>query len=211
MLIVFFRAFILYAVIFIVMRLMGKRELSKVEPFELAIIILIADIASSPMSSRGVTIFDGIVPIIALLVAYILFTIIIQCNSKVQDVVCGTISVVIKDGKIDEKELSKLQYTITELMEQLRQKDVFKIQDVKYAIIETNGDLSVIKYTDNFNSIPLNIIEDGKISEKNIEILNMEEKDVKKLLNKNKLNMEDILVGTMDENSKFVYQIKEVK
>lgn len=211
MLIVFFRAFILYAVIFIVMRLMGKRELSKVEPFELAIIILIADIASSPMSSRGVTIFDGIVPIIALLVAYILFTIIIQCNSKVQDVVCGTISVVIKDGKIDEKELSKLQYTITELMEQLRQKDVFKIQDVKYAIIETNGDLSVIKYSDNFNSIPLNIIEDGKISEKNIEILNMEEKDVKKLLNKNKLNMEDILVGTMDENSKFVYQIKEVK
>lgn len=211
MLIVFFRAFILYAVIFLVMRLMGKRELSKVQPFELVIIILIAELASAPMSSRGVTIFDGIIPIVALLIAYVLFTIIIQCSSKVQDVVCGTISVVIKDGKIDEKELSKLQYTITELMEQLRQKDVFKIQDVKYAIVETNGNLSVIKYTDNFNSIPLNIIEDGKISEKNIEILNIEEKDVKKLLNKNKLNMEDILVGTMDENSKFVYQIKEVK
>lgn len=211
MLIVFFRAFILYAVIFLVMRLMGKRELSKVQPFELVIIILIAELASAPMSSRGVTIFDGIIPIIALLIAYILFTIIIQCSSKVQDVVCGTISVVIKDGKIDEKELSKLQYTITELMEQLRQKDVFKIQDVKYAIVETNGNLSLIKYSDNFNSIPLNIIEDGKISEKNIEILNMEEKDVKKLLNKNKLNMEDVLVGTMDENSKFVYQIKEVK
>lgn len=211
MLIVFFRAFILYAVIFLVMRLMGKRELSKVQPFELVIIILIAELASAPMSSRGVTIFDGIIPIIALLIAYVLFTIIIQCSSKVQDVVCGTISVVIKDGKIDEKELSKLQYTITELMEQLRQKDVFKIQDVKYAIVETNGNLSVIKYSDNFNSIPLNIIEDGKISEKNIEILNIEEKDVKKLLNKNKLNMEDVLVGTMDENSKFVYQIKEVK
>lgn len=211
MLIVFFRAFILYAVIFLVMRLMGKRELSKVQPFELTIIILIADIASSPMSSRGVTIFDGIVPIIALLIAYIVFTLIIQSSNKVQDVVCGTISVIIRDGKIDEKELSKLQYTITEIMEQLRQKDVFKIQDVKYAVVETNGDLSVIKYSDEMNNIPLNVIEDGKVSEANLKILNMNETDVDNLLMKNKLKLEDVLVGTLDENSKFIYQIKEVK
>ena len=211
MLIVFFRAFILYAVIFIVMRLMWKRELSKVQPFELTIIILIAELASAPMSSRGITIFDGIVPIIALLIAYIVFTLIIQSSNKVQDVVCGTISVIIRDGKIDEKELSKLQYTITELMEQLREKDVFKIQDVKCAIVETNGNLSVIKYSDEFNDIPLNIIEDGKVSDTNIKILNMNETDVDKLLMKNKLKLEDVLVGTLDENSKFVYQTKEVK
>lgn len=211
MLIIFFRAFILYAVIFLVMRLMGKRELSKVQPFELAIIILISDIASAPMSSRGVTIFDGIIPIIALLISYIIFTIIIQSSSKVQDTLCGTISVIIKDGKIDESELSKLQYTIAEVMEQLRQKDIFKIQDVKSAIVETNGNLSVIKYSDEFNNIPLNIIEDGKISDTNIKILNMNETDVDKLLMKNKLKLEEILVGTMDENSKFIYQIKEVK
>lgn len=211
MLIVFFRAFILYAVIFVVMRLMGKRELSKVQPFELTIIILIAELASAPMSSRGITIFDGVVPIVALLIAYIVFTLLIQSSNKVQDVVCGTISVIIRDGKIDEKELSKLQYTITELMEQLREKDVFKIQDVKCAIVETNGKLSVIKYSDGFNSIPLNIIEDGKVSDVNLEILNMNERDVDKLLIKNNLKLENILVGTMDENSKFVYQIKEVK
>lgn len=211
MLIVFFRAFILYAVIFVVMRLMGKRELSKVQPFELTIIILIAELASAPMSSRGITIFDGVVPIVALLIAYIVFTLLIQSSNKVQDVVCGTISVIIRDGKIDEKELSKLQYTITELMEQLREKDVFKIQDVKCAIVETNGKLSVIKYSDGFNSIPLNIIEDGKVSDVNLEILNMNERDVDKLLIKNNLKLENVLVGTMDENSKFVYQIKEVK
>lgn len=211
MLIVFFRAFILYAVIFVVMRLMGKRELSKVQPFELAIIILISDLASSPMSSRGVTIFDGIVPIIALLIAYIVFTLIIQSSNKVQDVVCGTISVIIRDGKIDEKELSKLQYTITEIMEQLREKDVFKIQDVKCAIVETNGNISVIKYSDEYNSIPLNIIEDGKVSDANIKLLNMNETDVDNILMKNNLKLEEILVGTLDENSKFLYQIKEVK
>lgn len=211
MLIVFFRALILYAIIFLVIRLMGKRELSKVQPFELAIIILISDLASAPMSSRGISIFDGIVPIVTLLIAYIIFTLVIQSNNKVQDVLCGTISVIIRDGKIDENELSKLQYTIEDLMEQLREKDVFKIQDVKCAMVETNGNLSVIKNSDAMEYIPLNIIEDGKISETNTKILNMNETDVDKLLKKNKLKLEDVLVGTMDENSQFIYQKKEVK
>ena len=209
MLIVFFRALILYAVVFLVIRLMGKRELSKVQPFELAIIILIADIASAPMSSRGLSIFDGIVPIITLLVAYIIFTLLIQSSNKVQDVVCGTISVIIRDGKVIESELSKLQYTMADIMTQLRNKDVFKVQDVKCAIIETNGNLTVIKNSDNMNFIPLNIIEEGKISEVNTKILNMNNSDVEKLLHKNNIKLEDVLVGTMDENSKFIYQLKE--
>ncbi len=209
MLIVFFRALILYAVVFLVIRLMGKRELSKVQPFELAIIILIADLASAPMSSRGLSIFDGIVPIITLLVAYIIFTLLIQSSNKVQDVVCGTISVIIRDGKVIESELSKLQYTMADIMTQLRNKDVFKVQDVKCAIIETNGNLTVIKNSDNMNFIPLNIIEEGKISEVNTKILNMNNSDVEKLLHKNNIKLEDVLVGTMDENSKFIYQLRE--
>ena len=209
MLIVFFRALILYAVVFLVIRLMGKRELSIVQSFELAIIILIADLASAPMSSRGLSIFDGIVPIITLLVAYIIFTLLIQSSNKVQDVVCGTISVIIRDGKVIESELSKLQYTMADIMTQLRNKDVFKVQDVKCAIIETNGNLTVIKNSDNMNFIPLNIIEEGKISEVNTKILNMNNSDVEKLLHKNNIKLEDVLVGTMDENSKFIYQLKE--
>lgn len=209
MLVVFFRALILYAIVFLVIRLMGKRELSKVQPFELAIIILISDLASAPMSSRAISLLDGVVPIITLLVAYILFTIVIQSSNKVQDVVCGTISVIVKDGKIVEDEFLRLQYTIPDLMSQLREKDVFKIQDVKCAIIENNGNISVIKKSDKMQSIPLNIIEDGKISDVNIALLNMKIGDVEKILNKNKLNIQDILVGTMDENSKFIYQLKE--
>lgn len=209
MLIVFLRALILYAIVFIVIRLMGKRELSKVQPFELAIIILISDLASAPMSSRGISIFDGVVPIITLLVAYIIFTLLIQSSNKVQDVVCGKVAVIIQDGKIVEKEFSKLQYTIPDIMSQLRENNVFKIQDVKCAIVENNGNLSVIKNTDGMESIPLNIIEDGKISDVNIQILQMSESDVEKLANKNHVNIQDILVGTMDENSRFVYQLKE--
>lgn len=209
MLIVFFRALILYAIVFLVIRLMGKRELSKVQPFELAIIILIADLASAPMSSRAISIFDGIIPIITLLIAYIIFTIIIQTSNKAQDVVCGTISPIIKDGKILEDEFKRLQYTIPDLMSQLRECNVFQIQDVKYAIVETNGNLSVIKYSDNINQLPLNIIEDGKISEINTKILNIEKSEVEKIIQKENLKIEDILVGTLDSNSKFKYQLKE--
>lgn len=209
MLIVFCRALILYAIVFLVIRLMGKRELSKVQPFELAIIILISDLASAPMSSRGVSLFDGVVPIITLLVAYIIFTFVIKSSNKVQDVVCGKVEVVIMNGKVIEKELSKLGYTIPDLMSQLREKDVFKIQDVKCAIVENNGNISVIKNSDNMESIPLNIIEDGKIADTSLEILNMTQGDVETLLNKEGLNLQDVFVGTIDENSKFIYQLKE--
>lgn len=209
MLIVFLRALILYAIVFLVIRLMGKRELSKVQPFELAIIILIADLASAPMSSRAISIFDGIIPIVTLLIAYIIFTLIIQSSNKAQDVVCGTISPIIKDGKILEEEFKRLQYTIPDLMSQLRECNVFKIQDVKYAIVETNGNLSVVKNSDDIKQLPLNIIEDGKISDINIKILNITEEKVNRIIKKNNLKLEDILVGTLDDESKFIYQLKQ--
>lgn len=209
MLIVFFRSLILFALVFLVIRLMGKRELSKVQPFELAIIILIADLASAPMSSHGLSIFDGVVPIITLFIMYIIFTLLIQSDKKVQDVMCGVISPIIMDGKIVEAEFKKQQYTIPDIMSQLRQKDIFKIQDVKYAIVETNGELSIMKKNDRINSLPLNIIEEGQISSTNIKILNLSDTDVEKIARENNVKIHDVLVGTLDENQKFIFQLKD--
>ena len=209
MFIVFFRALILYAVLFIVIRLMGKKEMSKVQPFELAIIILISDLASSPMSSRGISIFDGVVPIVALLILYMIFTLVTHSSNKIEDVVCGTISVIIRDGKIVEDEFKKQQYTLADIMTQLREKDVFKIQDVKYGIIETNGNLSIVKNSDGMNGLPLNVIEDGKISEVNLKFLDMTEDELNKILKKKKVKTEDILIGTLDENKEFIFQKKD--
>lgn len=209
MLVVFLRALILYAVVFIVIRLMGKKELSKVQPFELAIIILISDLASSPMSSRGVSIFDGIVPIITLLVMYLIFALLAHSSNKVEDFMCGKVIPIIRDGKIIEENFDKNKYTIEDIMSQLREQEVFKIQDVKFAMIENNGNLSVIKNSDNFNSIPLNVIEDGDYVKDNLEMLKMNEKDVEKLLKKNKLKLGNVLVATMDEDSNFIFQLKD--
>jgi uncharacterized membrane protein YcaP (DUF421 family) len=211
MLVIFLRSLILYVVVFLVIRLMGKKELSKVQPFELAIIILIADLASGPMASAGIPIFDGIIPMITLLITYIIFTFVIQSSNKVQEVVCGKVVVIIENGKILEEELKKQQYTISDLMSQLRQKDIFMVQDVKYAIIETNGDLNVIKMDENVKQIPLNIIEDGKVSDNNLEILGLDTDKVDKLLQKEKIKLEDVLIGTIDKDNKFIYQLKEVE
>lgn len=209
MLIVFFRALILYCVVFLVIRLMGKKELSKVQPFELAIIIVISDLASAPMSSRGLSLLDGIIPIITLLLAYLIFLLLNHSSNKVQDVVCGKPVLIIKDGKIIEKEFNSQKYTVSDLMSQLHEKDVFSITDVKYGILETNGNLSIVKNDPNMNSLPVNVIEDGKLSDANMELIGISKGDVERLVKAKKVKIEDILVGQMDSNYKFTYQLKE--
>ena len=209
MLIVFFRALILYCVVFLVIRLMGKKELSKVQPFELAIIIVISDLASAPMSSRGLSLLDGIVPIITLLLAYLIFLLLNHSSNKVQDIVCGKPVLIIRDGKIIEKEFNSQKYTVSDIMSQLHEKDIFSISDVKYAIIETNGNLSVITKDKNIETIPVNIIEDGKLSESNMELIGISKGEVERLVKAKKVKIEDILVGQMDSNYKFTYQLKQ--
>ena len=209
MLIVFFRALVLYCVVFLVIRLMGKKELSKVQPFELAIIIVISDLASAPMSSRGLSLLDGIIPIITLLLAYLIFLLLNHSSNKVQDIVCGKPVLIIKDGKIIEKEFNSQKYTVSDLMSQLHEKDIFLISDVKYGILETNGNLSVVKNDPNINNLPVNVIEDGKLAEANMELIGISKGDVERLVKAKKVNVEDILVGQMDSSYKFTYQLKE--
>ena len=187
---------------------MGKKELSKVQPFELAIIIVISDLASAPMSSRGLSLFDGIIPIITLLLAYMIFLLLNHSSNKIQDFVCGKPVVIIKDGKIVEKEFNSQKYTVSDIMSQLHEKDVFSISDVKYAIIETNGNLSVITNDENIDSLPVNVIEDGKLAENNMELIGIKKGDVERLLNTKNIKLEDVLYGQMDSNYKFTYQLK---
>lgn len=209
MLIVFFRALVLYCVVFLVIRLMGKKELSKVQPFELAIIIVISDLASAPMSSRGLSLLDGIVPILTLLIAYSFFLLLNHSSNKVQDIVCGKPILIIKDGKIIEKEFNKQKYTVSDLMSQLHEKDIFSIKEVDYGIIETNGNLSIITKQENVNSIPLNVVEDGKLAQTNIELLGIETSQVERMIKNKKLKLEDILYAQLDKDYNFVYQLKE--
>lgn len=114
------------------------------QPFELVIAIMIADLASVPMSDTGIPIFNGIIPILALLLLQLIISIINLKSMKVRQIICGVPSILIYRGKIYEKVLRKEKFTINELQERLRQSNVFNIGDVEYAILETSGQVTVI-------------------------------------------------------------------
>lgn len=209
MLVVFMRAVILFVVLFLVIRLMGKRELSQIQPYEFVIIILIADLASGPMSDRSMTTFYGIIPILALLVMYTILSFLLKTNKKVQNLVCGNPVLLIANGKIIEEEMRKQQYMIEDIMSQIRSRGIFKLQDVAYGILETNGNLNVIAKSELQGKIPLNVINDGVRLESNLKILGMSDEKLDKLLKKNKIKEENILIATLDENDNFLYQLKQ--
>ena len=184
MLIIFFRAIVLYILVLIVMRLMGKREIGQLQPFELAIAIMIADLASIPMTDTGVPISNGIVPILGLLVMHLLISIINLKSMKAREIICGKPRILIYRGKIDEEALKKERFTINELQERLRDKSIINIFDVEYAILETNGQISVIEKPNKRNTIPedfgitpeyeglsYDLVIDGKIMNDNLKIL----------------------------------------
>lgn len=138
MLLSFARAIILYIIVLIVMRFMGKREIGQLEPFELAISMMIADLASTPMANPGLPIYLGIIPIFALLVMHFLISFISIRSIKLREFVSGKPSILINRGKIDENVLIKENFTINELQERLRGQNIFNLGDVEYAILETS-------------------------------------------------------------------------
>lgn len=209
MLVVFTRAVILFVIVFIVIRLMGKKELSQIQPYEFVIILLIADLASGPMSDRNMTTFYGIIPILALLVMYMIVSFLLKTNKKVQNIVCGNPVLLVSDGKIIESEMKKQEYMIEDLMSQIRSRGIFKVQDVAYAILETNGNLSVISKAESQGKLPLNVINDGERLAGNLEILNLSDEKLNKILKKYDVREDDILIATIDENNNFIYQLRE--
>lgn len=221
MLITFIRAIILYIVVLIVMRLMGKREIGQLQPFELAISIMIADLASVPMSELGIPITSGIIPILGLLVMHMLISILNMKSINIRKIMSGQPSLLIYRGKIDEKVLKKERITINELQERLRVDNIFNLADVEYAILETNGELTVIQKPEKRNLIPqdLNItpeyegitydlVIDGKIMSENLKILGKDEKWLNKQLKNFDATPKGTLIATIDAKGEIFFQKK---
>ena len=224
MLITFFRSIVLYIIVLIVMRLMGKREISQMQPFELAISIMIADLASIPMTEIGIPIFNGIVPILGLLVMHLLISVINIKSVNLRKFICGKPRILIYRGKIDEKVLKKERFTINELQERLRRDNIFNLGDVEYAILETSGEVTVIQKPEKrgtipadfnivpeYEGIPYDLVIDGKILQQNLEKLGKNYKWLEKQLVPFKMKPEEALVVTIDGKGQFFCQKKEGK
>ena len=224
MLITFFRAIILYIVVLIVMRLMGKREIGQLQPFELAISIMIADLASTPMTDVGIPIQNGIIPILGLLIMHLLIALINTKSIKAREIICGKPRILIYRGKIDEEALKKERFTINELQERLRDKDVVNIGDIEYAILETSGQVTIIEKPNKrkvivedlniqpeYEGIPYDLVIDGVIMEENLKILNKDYIWLKEQVNKFNFLPEEALLVTIDGKGKIFCQKKEKK
>ena len=222
------KTFVIYFFIMLVMRLMGKRQAGQLQPFDLVIAVMIAEVASTPMAGAGVPITYGIVPIVTLLALHNGIAFLSIKSDAMRAFFSGKPSIVIHKGVIRQKELKKLGYNLNDLIEQLRAKDVMSLSDVHYAVLETNGDLSVmlkpekrpvqpedIKLNPENPGFCYDIIMDGKIKPKNLEKLGFRETDLDLVLKQTGVkHIKSVFLATSDETgSVFIqdYQGKQLK
>ncbi len=221
MLVIFIRTIVLYILVLLVMRCMGKREIGQLQPFELVISIMIADLASIPMSDVGVPISNGIIPILSLLVMHLIISFGNLKSIRFRQIICGKPTILIYRGKIDEQKLKKERYTINELQERLRGKDVFNIGDVEYAILETSGEINVILKPEKRNptlgdlsvqakyeGIAYDLVIDGVIQYENLNKINKNYEWLEKEVSKFGFEPEDALVVTIDGDNQIFCQKK---
>ena len=224
MIVIFMRVIILYILVLIIMRIMGKREIGQLQPFELVISIMIADLASIPMADTGIPITSGIIPILALLILQSIISFFNLKSIRAREIICGKPRILIYRGKIDEKALKKEKFTVNELQERLRGNNMFNMGDVEYAILETSGQISVIlkpekrnlipndlKIKPEYEGIPYDLVIDGKVMKNNLEAIGKDYNWLKKETSKFEMKPEDALIITFDGANQMFCQRKENK
>ncbi|MGD0152348.1 MAG: DUF421 domain-containing protein [Thermacetogeniaceae bacterium] len=148
MLLIAVRALVLYLLLVIVMRLMGKRQIGQLQPFELVITIVIAELAVLPMSNTGIPLTNGIIGILVLLAVEVCISLLVLKSERLRALVCGTPTVLINNGKLLPEVMQRLRMNLHDLLEQLRNKEYPNVSDIAFAVLENNGSLSVIPKAD---------------------------------------------------------------
>ncbi len=222
MILIFVRSICLYTLVLVVMRYMGKKEIGQMQPFELVISIMIADLASTPMSEIGIPILYGIIPILGLLFVYTIISILNMKSIRIREIICGKPTILIFRGKIDQEKLMKEKITINELQERLRVAGVASLEDVEYAILETSGQLSIIEKPNKRNCTPedfgimpeytgisYDLVIDGKVMYDNLKKLDKDYEWLKKQVGKFGILPEEALVVVINGNDSIFCQKKD--
>ena len=222
MLLIFLRSIILYIIVLIVMRLMGKREISQLQPFEFVISMIIANLATIPMEDVGIPLLNGFVPILGLLFMHTVLSIINVKSIVLRGIICGKPRIIIYRGKIIEEALRKESMSLNELEERLRAYGITNIGDVEFAVLETNGQLSVIlkpgkrevKTEDlgilpEYEGLAYDLVLDGKVMYDNLKILGKDYNWLKAEVNKFGYEPEEALIVMQCGDKSIFSQKKE--
>ena len=216
------RSILIYICVLIVVRLMGKRQVGEMQPFEFVVTLIIADLACIPMAELSVPLFHGIVPIISLMILHFLICLLSRKFTFARYLLTGKPVVVMSPKGINYKELKALNMTLDDLMELVRGCSVFNLAEIAYAIIETNGNLCVIKKSEcepptredlkvkvSQNALPVNIILDGEVMKNNAKMVGVKQEQINECLEKANLKrVKDVLILTLDNNGEVFIQGK---
>jgi uncharacterized membrane protein YcaP (DUF421 family) len=222
--IIFLRTVIIYILIVFVVRMMGKRQIGELQPSELVITILISNIATMTIEDVSVPLISGVMPILLFMCLEIISSEIALHSKRFRKLMSGSPKIVIRNGIIDQHELSLLRFSVEDLMEELRSNNVFHLEDVLFAIVETNGSLSVynkasartptlsdLSLTAPEKEPPTLIVSGGELLDSNLEVAGISKEAVLKFLNKKKLELKNIFLMTYSEEEKFSFVKAEKK
>ena len=222
MILSYFRTILLYLVLIAVIRLMGKRQIGQMEPSEFVVTMLVANLASIPMQDTGIPLFSGLIPILTVLGIELVLATLSLRSIFLRKLLCGKPVILIENGNILQGNLRKTRITLDELTGHLRQKDVLDLKAVQYAILETNGELSVFPYPKerpasakeagipaNKQYLPLTIISDGKLIDYNLKLAGKTETWLHKVLHQHNATIDTTWLLTVDGGDKIVFYRKE--
>ncbi len=209
MLISLFRTLVMYGVILIGVRVMGKRQISQLQTSELVVTLLISELAVMPIEKRDQPLWDGIAPMIALILCEIAVSLLMLKSGKFRQAVCGKPILIIENGKILQDQMRKLRMSTEDLFEQLRQNGVFSLEEVAYAVIETNGMMSVARRPEDDPLTPSQagvkvraevlevvVVSDGEISESSLKLCGKDAQWVKGRVKAAGLSLSDVFIMT---------------
>ena len=213
---------VLYLVVIVAMRLMGKRQIGELQPFEFAVALMISALAAFPLTVSNKGIWDGIAPISILVITQFMVSLLAVKSVRARGWICGRPRIVIMNGNLQEKNLRKELYTINDLLEQLRIAGIQNISDVEHGILETNGQLSLVVKSQKrpltpedlgidtkYEGLSVDLIVDGRIHEKNLNLVKLDIPWLKKQLReKGWPNPDDIFYASLDTQGNFYFQPK---
>ena len=218
MILAYARTVVLYLVMVFSVRLMGKRQIGQMEASEFVVAMLIADLAAVPMQNGSISLLDGIVPLLTVLGLEVTLSCLILKSIRFRKFICGKPVILIDNGKILQENLRTTRITMDELISHLRQKDVLTISDVQYAILETDGNLSVFPYASRMpapaqeakvkvkrQSLPVTIINDGVLSRDDLKRAGKDMIWLRNTLGKHRARQDNTLLLTVDEEDVVVW------
>ncbi len=213
MAICFFRTIILYLLLIVAVRLMGKKQVGELEPTELVLAMLLSDLASVPMQDFGLPLLFGVLPILILVCLTMILSMMTMKSVRFRELVCGRPSLVIDHGQLLQGELERNRLTVDELMEELRLKGITDFSTVKYAILENSGEMSIIPYdretaatprqmnmTVKEDGLPVILINDGRVMTHNLKHMQRDDRWLKEQLSQQGLSsVKEVFLMTLDE------------